>query len=287
MNYQYTIDELQSYDRDVLLQISNDYHLTISENDDKLAIIKKIITHQNKFTAVAKLPADIPRLLALYLNICDLIKFNRLNSNNSNIISNNQIFLRNLVQRRLKNKQMTDDQLIGDKLEIFREIYYQEKTNHPLINAASKGDLKTLKYLFKPPVFVNIHVYNDAALRAAVDYGHPTVTKYLISQGANIHANDDEALRTAAAQGRLPMVKYLLSQDADVHACNDMALQNATYNGHLKIVEILVSNGANIHRWDEHPLILPASGRHGKVGKYLLSKGANVVLEKPIERRNY
>ncbi len=57
---------------------------------------------------------------------------------------------------------------------------------------------------------IDIHAYNDRALRFAAKNGHYQVVKLLVEQGADIHANNDEALHLAGENGHIEVVRYLV-----------------------------------------------------------------------------
>lgn len=73
-----------------------------------------------------------------------------------------------------------------------------------------------------------------------------TVTA-LLENGVNVHIYDDYALRRSAERGRLDLVLKLLEYGADLHALNDYALRHSAKNGHADIVAALLERGANIN----------------------------------------
>ena len=62
---------------------------------------------------------------------------------------------------------------------------------------------------------INIHAYNDKALRWVSDNGHIDVVKFLVENGADIHALDDYALRWASLNGHSDVVKFLTPRMID------------------------------------------------------------------------
>jgi hypothetical protein len=136
------------------------------------------------------------------------------------------------------------------------------------------GEVETWKWLVE--IGVDIHSYDEYALRYAVECGHLEVVKYLVKYGANIHACDDLAFRNAACYGHLEVVKYLIDNGANIHADDDGALRYAAENGYLEVVKFLLEHGANIHAGDDYALRWSASNGNFEVVKYLVEHGANI-----------
>jgi len=116
---------------------------------------------------------------------------------------------------------------------------YNKYRSHSII-LKKKHDLRqvnTWKWMIKQGI--NIHVYDDLALRVASDAGNLKVVKFLVEKGADIHAYNDLALRHASANGHLDVVKFLVEKGADIHAMNDYALTWASQNGHIDIVNYI------------------------------------------------
>ena len=64
---------------------------------------------------------------------------------------------------------------------------------------------------------------SDAVMMGAVDFGHPDLVTWLLSQGANVNAHSDwgsqgTALHSAAWNGDLRMVKLLVEAGANINA---------------------------------------------------------------------
>jgi len=80
--------------------------------------------------------------------------------------------------------------------------------------------------------------------------------EWMIKQGINIHAWDDYALRWSASNGNINVVKFLVENGADIHAMDDETLRWSAENGHIDVVKFLVENGADIHVENDYPLKL-------------------------------
>ncbi len=299
MNYEYSSDELKSYDITILTKILIDYNLPISRPITKSKIIRQILNYQiNNFEPFNNLPADILRLLGLYLPACDIIKLCRLDEKMNNIICHNKIFLRELGHQRLTDN---DDRLIGKNV-------LKDVNDRNIIYAVRNGYLKRIKYLMSIPKFREYFRYAmttaaengyldiveylisrspkdrrpvsgfsdnkklfSAVLVSASKAGQLEIVKYLISQGANVHENNDKALKLASMYGHLNTVRYLIENGADVHVDDDKALRNAVVNGHLDVVKYLVEHDADIHALGESALQFASMHGYSNIVKYLRS----------------
>jgi ankyrin repeat protein len=155
-----------------------------------------------------------------------------------------------------------------------------------LIMACKTGNLGKVKKLIGAGA--NIHAYNDAALRGAVENGHLEVVKYLVKHGANIHAVGSHSLGWAVSDGHLEVVKYLAEHGANIQ--EEYTLEVAIWRGHLKIVKYLVERGADIHYKNEGALQDAVSKNYPEIIAYLIEKGADVRkvdFEKLVSRRKY
>jgi len=147
-----------------------------------------------------------------------------------------------------------------------------------LFTEASKaGELGLLKYAVATGV--NIHQYNDEALKYSSMNGHLEMVKYLLKHGADVHMFNDEPLRWAAINGHLEVVKYLVEHGANMRPERGASIIHAAGYGHLEIVKYLVEHGADIHARDDKALIYAAKNGHLEIVKYLVEHGANIHAE--------
>ena len=58
---------------------------------------------------------------------------------------------------------------------------------------------------------VDVHIWDDLAVRIASKYGHLDIVRYLVEKGANYHVRDDQSLNWATISGHDDVVKYLKS----------------------------------------------------------------------------
>lgn len=255
-----------------------------------------MILLKNQTSQFNNLPADIHRLLAFYLDGCNIVRLYRLNKH-INDIYKNLLFLRDLAYERLTKE---DDRLLGKN--IIKEIHdcrtlkeaiangYLEKVkklrvdiyirDYSLSSAVEHNYLDIVKYLIEAPngqYAVDIHLRDDAALKTAIFRNHLAIVKYLISKGADIHSGGDHPLILAVKKNHLDILKHLVSLGADIHSQNEIALKIAAENGYLNMVKYLVSQGANIHIWDGRGVAF-CRGRPLQVYTYLKSVGANVYI---------
>jgi hypothetical protein len=138
-------------------------------------------------------------------------------------------------------------------------------------------EVETWKWLEE--IGVDLHSYDDYALRNAATNGHLEVVKYLVEHGANIHADNDYALRNAATNGHLEVVQYLVEHGANIHARYDYALRWSAQNGHLEVVKYLVEHGVNIHTENDYALRWSAATGHLEVVKYIVEHGADIHVD--------
>ncbi len=171
---------------------------------------------------IVDLPADILRLLALYSDICDIIRICRLNKNLNNCLYQNHKFILSLGHQRLTKY----DNRLANKNILF-EIY----STGCLERATMAGYLERIKYLVKRDV--DLPRLRDHLLISASKGSYLDIVKYLVSKGADVHTDDEESLIITVSNGNLNMVKYLIKHGANFHAQDDQALKEATIQGHL------------------------------------------------------
>lgn len=111
-----------------------------------------------------------------------------------------------------------------------------------LNTAASRGDLSTVKFLYR----CGFDVWNNDCACAAIRNGHLHVLQYLHAKGNNIFNYQYRCLVLAAEMGYLPIAKYLVGHGADVRAQTDAAITLAAMNGHFDMVQFLHSKGADL-----------------------------------------
>ncbi len=307
MNYQYTEDELQNFDKLLLSKIAEDYNLKINKNAEKSNIIEQILKYQKHLSNFNNLPGDVLRLLGLYMNTCDIIHLCRLNKKINNNVCKNRIFSKELGHLRLTavNERLIGKNILKDinntdlnyaaKSGYLQQIKYlvshgflQGKKSGVNIGkdyknmidiAAKKGYIDVLKYLIFEQTYYQpkrVTVVIDRALQSAVGANQLEVVKYLVSEGADVDEGEGEALMLAAGRGHLDMIKYLLSLGVDIHRGDGVALISAAYGGRLNVVKYLVENGADVHADEDGALRFAAKGGHLNVVKYLISQGADM-----------
>lgn len=87
---------------------------------------------------------------------------------------------------------------------------------------------------------IDIHAFNDLALRLTVKFNHSEATIFLLARGANINAVYDAELRDAALKGETDKVKILLED----YSCSEdgklSAMYNAIFGRHEDIINLLL-----------------------------------------------
>ncbi|KAJ2631485.1 hypothetical protein H4R22_001946 [Coemansia sp. RSA 1290] len=130
-----------------------------------------------------------------------------------------------------------------------------------------------------PPLLLDIHEDDDAALRIAAGLGHVAVVQLLLDAGADAEAAEGEPLALAAGNGHVQVVRLLLERGASARSSHSRALRAAVMTGDASIacIEELLAYGADMHvmnnscllaacyRGDGEfplppPLLLPVSG---------------------------
>ena len=104
--------------------------------------------------------------------------------------------------------------------------------------AARNGDIFVMKKHLDNGI--DIHTFNDLALRLTVKFNHSKATIFLLARGANINAVYDAELRDAALKGETDKVKLLLEE----YPCSDdaklYAMYNAIFGRHEDIINLLL-----------------------------------------------
>ena len=179
-----------------------------------------------------------------------------------------QFFLRFIYYT---SKMREDHQFEYTSGNFKEQLYFLEnyEGNALFLAAVGAGELSLVKYVLQKGA--DIHVYDDNALRYAVETNHTNMVKFLIDNGADVHIYDDLPLRLASQNGNLEMIKYLVEHGANVHGSHDHALRNAVVNNDFKIVKYLVEHGADIHVSDDLPLRLARQKGYSHIVKYLES----------------
>jgi hypothetical protein len=100
--------------------------------------------------------------------------------------------------------------------------------NSDFRNAASKGNITSMKALLNKGVEVNSRNVNGAtALMIASLNGHVETVKFLLSKGADVNARDNHDYTTLihiSGQGNVKIMQILLEKRAEVNAKNDLGL---------------------------------------------------------------
>ncbi|MDD5455784.1 MAG: ankyrin repeat domain-containing protein [Candidatus Margulisbacteria bacterium] len=138
-----------------------------------------------------------------------------------------------LIKKPSKNVVLNDDEL--------------------LLDAAGKGNIKTLLYLISKDVNLNKVVKNKTPLMESAYYGQLDAAKILLKYGADANVSNNVGwtpLMSAADQGYADCLQLLVNHKANVNAArNDgwTALMSAAHNNHVEEAQILLKNKANIN----------------------------------------
>ncbi len=300
-NFEYSENELSDLDKNILLEIADNYNLSLRKTSDRKDIIDKILDYQDEVEKrklltskqngkFNNLPLELIRLLALYLDGCDIVNLCKLNKKLNNIICKDDRFLISLGHQRLTEY----DERLSENNKILEEI-----KSGDLYDASRKGYEKKVEYLVSRGVDVDggdgsapdftqfyrglsqiggiLHIKRSPLL-AAAENNYFDIVEYLISRGANIRVNNNLLLEHAAAKGNIRLIDYLLSHGIDIHVDDDIAVKSAAYAGNLNMVKYLVSRGADNPANSSHILIYVASRGDLDMLKYLAQNGADLEI---------
>ncbi len=240
------------------------------------------------------LPADILRLLGLYLDIDDIISLCHLNKKIKDSITEKGIFLRDLGHQRLskysdrlQNRHVIDeiisvntlkDAVIRGYLEKVKYFikdslgFYPFEYYRLLTSAVSRNYLDIVEYLLERKSNLDLYDHKHDALIIAARHGYLEIFKYLISKGYLNQAAG--ALQAAIEDNRLSIVEYLMSENLRSNLQRIDCLSLAAMYGHLALVKYLITK--NIDTRIDDALWRAAGGGHLAIVKYLIENGADV-----------
>ena len=110
-------------------------------------------------------------------------------------------------------------------------------------SAVRNGDIFTLKKCINDGI--DIHSYNDLALRIAVKSHEQKSIIFLLTNGANINAVYDDALRQFSLEGELELVQSLLDNNTCSEEAKIYAMFNAIFNRNEDMIKLLLQNGVS------------------------------------------
>jgi ankyrin repeat protein len=159
----------------------------------------------------------------------------------------------------------------------------------PVADAASRGDLATVRTLLKQGADVNASRGDGmTALHFAADRGDAAMTEMLIYAGANVDAGTRigqyTPLHIASRSGHAAVVKALLAAGADPNERTSPSgvtpLHLAAESGSVETATLLLDKGADINakeaEWEQTPLIFAAEEDRVPMIKLLVARGAKV-----------
>jgi ankyrin repeat protein len=170
---------------------------------------------------------------------------------------------------------------------ISRKYAHAQDNNayNPLLRAASKGDLETVRELIAIGALVNTHDNNGyTPLHKAAFNGHLNIVRVLIAHGANIETQDINGhtpLHDAVFNDYLDIARVLIDHGANIETQNiigNAPLHSAAFNGYLDIAIVLIAHGANIETQDINgytPLHWAAFNGYLDIAKVLIAHGAD------------
>ena len=199
-----------------------------------------------------KLNRDELILIALDLDLPDLIAFCRSNEKIDRKVCQNDNFWDNYLDKKRyrldikggneereeneeneerEERDSSDDEVYDIMENLDKSL--QDSQTGIMFDAIRYGSLGLIKYLVKRGFEIP-----DEALILASEYGYLDIVKYLIEKGVDIHIVDDEALHYIRYE-HFDVIKYLIAHGANVHANNDEALRIARELKNYKILRLL------------------------------------------------
>jgi len=168
-----------------------------------------------------------------------------------------------------------------------------EEVNMSLLDAASSGDVETVKTRLEQGADVHTANKNGVTpLIAAAYQNHIEVAQVLISAGADVNVQDNtqqSAYLISTSDGFLELLQLTLANGADVHSLdsyNGTGLIRAADRGHVAIIEELLKTAIDIDHvnrlnWTAllEAIILGDGGsRHTEVVRLLVDAGVDISL---------
>ncbi len=144
-----------------------------------------------------------------------------------------------------------------DAIQLLLKYYPRpyEKDSHgnlPVHLSCIYGKIDAVKFFLKlyPDLISATNDDGKTLLHLASSYGHITITKLLITEGANMECKDAYGatpLTGASAQGHTDIVKLLILHKANIWAVNEQgetSLHVAVFGCHVEIVRVLLERNA-------------------------------------------
>ena len=151
--------------------------------------------------------------------------------------------------------------------------------------AANDGDSERLMELIENGENINcLGEWNQSLLIKAIQSGHPSAAKLLISKGVDSGIPDDEgdlALHRSAMLGQLEVFD-LLANEITINTKGRLGmtpLMWAANRNHLGVVELAVSKGANLSDQCDNGYTALSYTSSPEVAELLLKAGANPYIE--------
>jgi uncharacterized protein len=174
-----------------------------------------------------------------------------------------------------------------------REIV-REGVNEQLLQAAERGDLDTIRELFKEGVNINVQDSKGRTATMIATYSNDVETaKVLIEAGADVNIQDDmknTPFLYAGAEGYIEILKFTIDGGADPAITNrygGTALIPASEHGYVDVVKELVThteidvNHVNSLGWTaliEAIILNNGNARQQQTVQLLIEHGADVNI---------
>lgn len=176
---------------------------------------------------------------------------------------------------------------------------YKDESLTPLMEAAGKGDSRTVQQLIAEGVDINLgNKRGETAIYIACEASHTEVVKLLIQAKADVNIattyGNETPLIAAANKGNDEILTMLINAKARInpkptqsrYQTDETALMAAAGNGHASSVKLLIKAKARLNDQDgkgRTALFRASEAGHTEVVKILIKAGTNLNLQGPAE----
>lgn len=197
------------------------------------------------------------------------------------------------------DRQLLNGSIAVERLHTCGCAYWSDvddKNRTPLMEAAARGDLLTVKRLVSGGADLNDRwERSGTALMVAAEKGHAEVVEYLLSKGADVNGADDyrgSPLTSAACSAHPEIMRILIEHGANVNEARPLGCVGAKYEvpvltvpfesaaamGDVALVRLMLDKGASLPVLGRDALMVALRNGRTEVAKLLEERGVKVTL---------